>query len=99
MLFMAVAAIGLTAMLVIEQSGAYKSGEGRFLATFFEVISALGTVGLTANLTTDLSSASRVVLVFLMLLGRLGPITAFAALAHGERKERIEYATEEPLIG
>jgi trk system potassium uptake protein TrkH len=99
MLFMAVAAIGLTVMLVIEQSGAYKSGEGRFLATFFEVISALGTVGLTANLTTDLSSASRVVLVFLMLLGRLGPITAFAALAHGERKERIEYATEEPLIG
>ena len=99
LLFLAIAAISLTVMLLIEQSGAHQSHEGRFLATFFEVISALGTVGLTANLTTDLSSASRVVLVLLMLIGRLGPITAFAALAHGERKELIEYATEEPLIG
>jgi len=34
-----------------------------------------------------------------MFIGRLGPITAFIALSRGQRKQAIEYAQEEPLIG
>jgi Trk-type K+ transport system membrane component len=37
--------------------------------------------------------------IVLMFLGRLGPITVFAALSRGERKSPIEYPNEEPLIG
>lgn len=100
MLFMAVAAIALTALLIIEQSGtSHRHGGKPFLDVFFEAISALGTVGMSTGLTTDLSSPSRVVIVLLMIMGRLGPITTFAALAHGERNERVEYPTAEPLIG
>jgi trk system potassium uptake protein TrkH len=100
MLFMAIAAIALTALLVIEQSSiSHKAGQGKFIDTFFEVISALGTVGLSTGLTTELSSPSRVIIIVLMLMGRLGPITTFAALAHGERNERVEYPTAEPIVG
>ncbi len=100
MLFMTIAAAALTAMLVIEQSGvSHLASGGHFLDTFFEVISALGTVGLSTGLTTDLSALSRVIIILLMLMGRLGPITTFAALSHGERIEPVEYPTEEPMVG
>lgn len=100
MLFMAIAAIALTALLVIEQSSiSHNGGQGKFLDTFFEVISALGTVGLSTGLTTSLTSPSRIIIIVLMLMGRLGPITTFAALAHGERNERVEYPTAEPIVG
>ncbi|MEO0531425.1 MAG: potassium transporter TrkG [Planctomycetota bacterium] len=100
MLFVTVAGLALTLILVIEQSGFGHGGsQGLFLESLFEVISALGTVGLSTGLTTDLSDTSRVIMVFLMLLGRLGPITTFVALSHGERSEPVEYPNEEPLVG
>lgn len=45
----------------------------------FEVVSALGTVGLSAGLTGELSGTGRIVIIVLMLIGRLGPLTLFAA--------------------
>ncbi|MFO8042336.1 MAG: potassium transporter TrkG [Alkalispirochaeta sp.] len=45
----------------------------------FEVVSALGTVGLSAGLTGDLSGTGRIVIIALMLIGRLGPLTLFVA--------------------
>ncbi|HKK47559.1 MAG TPA: potassium transporter TrkG [Alkalispirochaeta sp.] len=44
----------------------------------FEVVSALGTVGLSAGLTGELSGGGRIVVIVLMLIGRLGPLTLFA---------------------
>lgn len=41
----------------------------------FEATSALGTVGLTADLTAKLSRMSQVVLIVMMYIGRLGPMT------------------------
>lgn len=100
MLFMTIAAVALTALLVIEQSGvSHQSAGGNFLDTFFEVISALGTVGLSTGMTGELTNVSRVIIIALMLMGRLGPITTFAALSHSERNEPVEYPTEEPLVG
>ena len=63
------------------------------------MISALGTVGLSTGLTDTLSDVSRVMIILLMILGRLGPITTFVALSHGERTEPVEYPNEEPLVG
>ena len=100
LLFLVAAGVALTTLLLIEQSStSHQSSQGLFLETLFEVISALGTVGLSTGLTGDLSNLSRLVVIFLMLLGRLGPITTFAALSHTERIERIEYPNEEPLVG
>ena len=99
MLFVGVAVAALTTLMVIEQSGFGHNERGLFGRALFETISALGTVGLSTGLTAELSDPSRMLMVLLMLLGRLGPITTFVALSHGERSEPIEYVNEEPLVG
>jgi trk system potassium uptake protein len=65
----------------------------------FEVISALGTVGLSAGATTLLSGPGQLVVVALMLLGRVGPITLFAALVLRERTRLFRHPEERPIIG
>jgi trk system potassium uptake protein len=51
-----------------------------FLIVFFEVVSAFNTVGLSIGATSDLSASGKMLLIFLMLLGRVGPLTFAAAL-------------------
>ncbi|TWT46924.1 TrkH family potassium uptake protein [Botrimarina hoheduenensis] len=100
MLFLVLAGMAVTTLLVIEQATfGLRSEQGLFLDVLFEVISALGTVGLSTGITTQLSDASRLVVVLLMLLGRLGPITTFVALSHSQRSEPVEFPTDEPLVG
>ena len=70
-----------------------------FLEALFECISALGTVGLSTGITASLSDAGKIVLVILMLVGRLGPITAAVALSRQRRVRQLEYPEEEPLVG
>lgn len=67
---------------------------------FFESVSAFGTVGLSADLTPELSRYSQTVIMFSMFIGRLGPITIFTALSTRDRKKReVTYATGNILIG
>ena len=66
----------------------------------FETISALGTVGLTANGTTNLlAPSSRVLVIALMILGRVGPPTLFAAIVLRERTRLYRHPEERPIIG
>ncbi|HND55399.1 MAG TPA: potassium transporter TrkG, partial [Pirellulaceae bacterium] len=100
LLFTIVAVVGLTAVLVVEQSATRQgAGSSFFLDAAFECVSALGTVGLSTGLTTKLNSLGRIVIIVLMFLGRLGPFTVFLALARSEREQSISYAAEEPLVG
>jgi trk system potassium uptake protein len=105
LLFSVVAAMGLVALLSAEQADtshhqrARQGGPHQFLDAAFEVCSALGTVGLSTGITPDLKPPAKAVLIVLMFLGRLGPISAFAALARSDRRDRVEYPKEEVLIG
>lgn len=45
------------------------------LNVMYETMSALGTVGLSAGLTSSLSRVSQLILIALMYLGRIGPMT------------------------
>jgi potassium uptake TrkH family protein len=65
----------------------------------FEVISALGTVGLSTGVTPHLPPSSQLVVIGLMLVGRVGPITLFAALALRERGRRYRHPEERVIIG
>lgn len=65
----------------------------------FEATSAFGTVGLTTGITPTLSAASRVVLIVMMFIGRVGPATLGAALVLREHTRRYRYPEERPLIG
>ncbi len=97
MLFLTIAAAALTIILVVEQTGK-KSGDV-FIDFMFEVASALGTVGLSTGLTPNLNNPGRLVLILLMFIGRLGPISVFAALSRERRAPSVRFASEEPLVG
>ncbi|WP_433803355.1 TrkH family potassium uptake protein [Actinomycetospora sp. CA-084318] len=65
----------------------------------FEVLSALGTVGLSTGITADLPDAAEIVLVVLMFVGRLGPLALASALALRERPRRYRRPEERTIIG
>ena len=69
---------------------------------FFEVFSAFGTVGLSANVTTTLSVGSRIIICILMFFGRLGPITMFQVFQQNMDKEEnkhFKYIEADVIIG
>jgi trk system potassium uptake protein TrkH len=99
LLFAAVAIAALVALLVVESRGSMAVRPRWFLEALFECISALGTVGLSTGITPTLTDPGKLVLVALMLVGRLGPITAAVALSRERRPYQPEYPQEEPLIG
>lgn len=65
-----------------------------FDAVMFEVVSALGTVGLSMALTPLLGSVSKVILIVLMYLGRVGVLTFALAL---KRTKKSEAAVRRPV--
>jgi len=65
----------------------------------FEVISALGTVGLSTGITAELTTANRVLLVFAMFIGRFGPFTLALLMAGREAREPYRLAEERVRIG
>ncbi|NBU23213.1 MAG: TrkH family potassium uptake protein [Actinobacteria bacterium] len=65
----------------------------------FEVVSAVGTVGLSTGITASLPDHAKVLISLLMLFGRLGPIVVATSLALRKSKRHFEYPQERPLIG
>lgn len=71
-----------------------------FLRLLFEATSAFGTVGLSTNLTPDLSKPGRIIIMLMMFAGRVGPFTIMLALiARGQDKALIKYPEERLFIG
>lgn len=52
----------------------------KFEQNFFEAVSALGTVGLSTGITSSLNNIGKLIVIFLMFSGRLGPLTFGMAL-------------------
>jgi len=77
----------------------HRGGGGTFMELFFEVMSAFGTVGLSTGITSNLSPVGKIIIVFTMLAGRLGPLTLAMALGPGEKKGRFQYAEENVVVG
>lgn len=58
-----------------------------FQSILFEVASALGTVGLSTGITADLSTIGKVLIIFIMFIGRVGVLTfGFALLERKSKK-------------
>ena len=73
-----------------------------FRKVMFEVVSAFSTTGLTMGITTSLNTFSKIVLCFLMLFGRLGPLTIIGVVNRNfmhDTKEKIKYVEEGVFIG
>ena len=69
-----------------------------FVASLFETVSAMATVGLTVGITTSLSVVSQCLLALLMIIGRVGSITFLLAFA-SNRPVPSKAAAEKIQIG
>lgn len=77
----ALAIIGLSASLLLFVSTIIFSIENKpMLNVLYEVTSAFGTVGLSTGMTPNLHTASKLLLILMMFLGRVGPFTFALAL-------------------
>ena len=70
-----------------------------FIKILFEVVSAIGTVGLSAGITSSLTKFSRIIIILLMLFGRIGPLTILSALSNKSSNYEIRYPEENVSIG
>ncbi len=67
--------LGLLFVIVITGLICHIEPSFSLSAVLFEVISAIGTVGLTVGITPSLSVISRLLIILTMYIGRLGPLT------------------------
>ena len=71
-----------------------------FVDALFETTSALGTVGLTADVTPGLNAASQLMIIVFMFFGRVGITTISMGFLMGDRaEERIQFAETKLMIG
>ena len=72
---------------------------GQFLEILFEAVSAFCTVGLSTGLTSALSIAGKWIIIFLMLIGRLGPFVLITALQSIQEEQLYRLPEEKVMIG
>lgn len=65
----------------------------------FEAFSASGTVGITAGITRDLNTVSRVLMIMLMYLGRVGSLSFALAFMESKKKPKVMLPKESISIG
>ena len=71
-----------------------------FADSLFEAVSAIGTVGLSANVTPRLSTFSRIMIMVFMYFGRVGVLTlSMGFLKKKPAGEKYRYANIDLLIG
>lgn len=64
----------------------------------FEVVSAMGTVGLTTGITSSLGAGAKLLSIAIMYTGRLGMLTV-ASLLTLQKPERVRYPEGEIAVG
>jgi trk system potassium uptake protein TrkH len=65
----------------------------------FEATSALGTVGLSTGVTPTLTTAGKWIIIFTMLIGRIGLLTLLAGLTFNIKPASYDYPSEPLMIG
>ncbi len=81
LLSMFVLLVSFFALSAVESAGtAAATTRQNFLPIAFETVSAFSTTGLSMNLTPTLSDGSKLILVLLMFIGRVGLLAFFTAV-------------------
>ena len=71
-------------------------------ALAYEVFSAFGTVGVSTGVTPHLAVGSKIIIIILMFIGRLGPITFIQLTGTKmsyDSQGKYKYVEEDFLIG
>ena len=85
--------------LLVTERGSLSAGKDMFRDVAFETLSAFGTVGLSTGITPSLSTAGRILVSGLMLVGRIGPLTMVMMVAGRQKVVSFEHPREEIMIG
>ena len=83
----------ITMLLTITENG------HDFLMYLFEAASAFGTVGLSMGLTPELSNIGRLLIIFTMFAGRLGPLTIAFAISKRRKPDSFRHPKGNIMIG
>ncbi len=88
---LAVVVLALTGILITTACIVYSlrgTGSVSTVDALFESVSAFATVGLSVGVTGIAGPVARLLLIFCMYLGRLGPVTFFLSLAYRTTSRR-----------
>ncbi|MEG3437460.1 TrkH family potassium uptake protein [Pannus brasiliensis CCIBt3594] len=96
---MAVVFGSMIAIIIVTLAISFVETDFKMIQLFFEVVSAFGTVGLSTGITAALSPLSKLMIIFMMYLGRVGVILAIAALIGDPKPTVINYPEENLLVG
>ncbi|MFP4642786.1 MAG: TrkH family potassium uptake protein [Spirochaetales bacterium] len=92
LLFGLLSVFGGTFLLAITESASITD-------YLFETVSAFATVGLSTGLTSELTTAGRIVVTILMFVGRVGPLTLLAASSQPGERRRVRYPSAHVAAG
>ena len=67
--------------------------------SMFEAASAITTTGFSMGVTGKLTTEGKMFVIFLMIIGRLGPFTVLLFLLGREKPGQLKYPTERVIIG
>lgn len=71
-----------------------------FMQIMYETTSAIGTVGLTKDLTPTLTLVGKMIIIFMMYCGRIGPVTVVTTLImRGRQNDMVHYPDENIILG
>ena len=91
--------IGVSLVIVVTMLLSYTEKGASFIALFYETVSAFGTAGLTLGLTSELSNIGKLLIIFMMYLGRVGPLTVVLSITRKKINSGIKYPEGKILIG
>jgi len=90
-LYASVAFLALLLLIAMEEMPAW--------SLTFEIVSALSTTGLTVGATSGLSTAGKLIISLLMLIGRIGLITVAVAGLGSREDRKFRYPVGQFYIG
>jgi len=70
-----------------------------FVEVCFEAVSAFATVGLSAGITSSLTTVGKCAIIVLMFVGRVGPLTLLSAAVRRIGRGQVEHPVGEILVG
>ena len=95
MISLAALGVGTLVLTIFEEN----NPDATLLNLAFECTSAYCTCGLSMGITSELSDASKILLSFLMYIGRVGALTIVAALFTKTKSLKYMYPKEKVYIG
>ena len=77
----------------------FEGGAFSINAIIYEVVSAICTAGLSFGITSLLSIASKILIIVLMIVGRIGMLTIPLLFKTKETNSSIEYISSKIIVG